>query len=114
MEKFKKTLLIDLDGVLNLYAGNYDKDIIPPLKEGAYEFLQDLADDFKIVIFTSRNIFLTSKWVIENGIDDFIADITNVKIPSYLIIDDRCINFEGNYTKTKKQINDFEVWYNQT
>ena len=35
----KKTILIDLDGVLNDYVGNYDKDFIPPIKAGAKEFL---------------------------------------------------------------------------
>ena len=37
--KMKKTILIDLDGVLNDYVGNYDKDFIPPIKAGAKEFL---------------------------------------------------------------------------
>ena len=35
----KKTILIDLDGVLNDYVGNYDKDFILPIKAGAKEFL---------------------------------------------------------------------------
>ena len=34
----RKTLLIDLDGVLNDYIGNYDKDFIPPIKVGVKEF----------------------------------------------------------------------------
>ena len=33
----KKTILFDLDGVLNKYDGNYDKAYIPPIKEGDYE-----------------------------------------------------------------------------
>ena len=41
MIKKKKTILIDLDGVLNDYVGNYDKDFIPPIKFGAKEFLRD-------------------------------------------------------------------------
>ncbi len=35
----KKTILIDLDGVLNEYVGNFDKEFIPPIKQGAKEFL---------------------------------------------------------------------------
>ena len=35
----KKTILIDLDGVLNDYVGNYDKDFIPQIKAVAKEFL---------------------------------------------------------------------------
>ena len=42
----KKTILIDLDGVLNDYVGNYDKDFIPPIKFGAKEFLSNLSKNF--------------------------------------------------------------------
>ena len=48
---FKKTLLIDLDGVLNDYVRNYDKDFIPPIKAGAKEFLSDLSKNYVIKIF---------------------------------------------------------------
>ena len=46
MIKKKKTILIDLDGVLNNYVGNYNKDFIPPIKAGAKEFLSDLSKNF--------------------------------------------------------------------
>ena len=57
----KKTLLIDLDGVLNCYNGNFDKDFIPTVLNGANEFLQDVSKDFEIKIFTTRNKLLTAK-----------------------------------------------------
>ena len=50
-----KSILIDLDGVLNDYVGNYDKDFIPPIKFGAKEFLRDLSKNYVIKIFTTRN-----------------------------------------------------------
>ena len=53
-KKFKKTLMIDLDGVLNQYTGNYDKNYIPPIKEGAKEFLTSLQDEYEIKVFTTR------------------------------------------------------------
>ena len=111
MEKFKKTILIDLDGVLNTYTGNYDKDYIPPIKDGAFDFLKELSKDYEIKIFTTRNRLLTSKWLIENKIDNLITDVTNVKEPAYLYIDDRCICFNGNYKELKNIINNFNVWY---
>ncbi len=67
--KFKKTILLDLDGVLNTYDGKYDKNYIPPIKEGAYELLKELSNGYKIVIFTTRNSLLASKWIIENGMN---------------------------------------------
>ncbi|MBR1942399.1 hypothetical protein IJ843_01535 [bacterium] len=48
--KYKKTILIDLDGVLNTYNGKFDKDFIPPIKDGAKEFLQNLSENFDIKI----------------------------------------------------------------
>lgn len=107
----KKTILIDLDGVLNVYSGNYKENIIEPVRDGAFNFIKELADDYKIVLFTSRNLLLTSKWVIENNLDKYIENVTNIKEPCYLIIDDRCINFNGDYTELKREIDNFKVWY---
>ncbi len=107
----KKTILVDLDGVLNTYDGKYDKDYIPPIKDGAFDFIKNLSHKFKVVIFTTRNSMLVYKWVVENGIDKYIDNVTNVKEPAYLIIDDRCINFNGNFDDLQNKINNFSVWY---
>ncbi len=107
----KKTILIDLDGVLNTYSGNFDKDLIPPIREGAFEFLQNLSKDYQIKLFTTRNKLLASKWIIDNKLSDYIDDVTNTKELCYLYIDDRCINFNGNYKDLTNQIEQFKVWY---
>ena len=110
-ETFKKTILFDLDGVLNTYDGKYDKNNIPPIKDGAYKLIKELSEDYKIVIFTTRNSLIASKWIIENKLDEYIENVTNVKEPAYLIIDDRSINFNGDYEELKNKIKNFEVWY---
>jgi hypothetical protein len=107
----KKTILIDLDGVLNTYTGNFDKDFIPPIKEGAFDFLKNLSEEYQIKLFTTRNKILASKWISENKLDGFIEDITNIKELSYLYIDDRCINFNGNYDDLTDKIINFKAWY---
>ena len=101
---FKKTILIDLDGVLNTYCGNFDINFIPPIREGTYTFLKNLSQEFNIKIFTTRNKLLTSKWLIENKLDEIVSDITNVKELCWLYIDDRCITFNGDYETLKNQI----------
>lgn len=111
MSNFKKTILVDLDGVLNTYTGTFNEKTIPPIKDGAFEFIKNLSCDYNIKIFTTRNSLLTSEWIINNGLRDFVDDVTNVKEPSFLIIDDRCINFNGNYEEIYKQIKNFNVWY---
>ena len=110
---FKKTILFDLDVVLNTYEGKYDKIYIPPIKDGAYNLIKELSENFRIVIFTTRNLLIASKWVIENGLEEYVDNVTNVKEPAYLIIDDRCINFNGDYEDLMEKIKNFEVWYKQ-
>ena len=107
----KKTILIDLDGVLNTYTGKFDENFIPPIRQGAKEFIQELSNDYEIKIFTTRNLLMASEWLINNELREYISDVTNVKVPSYLIIDDRCINFSGNSLDLKDKINNFKVWY---
>ena len=111
MHYYRKTILIDLDGVLNEYTGDFDKDYIPPIKDGAKEFLENLSKNFDIKIFTTRNKILATKWLINNSIDQFVADITNVKDLAWLYIDDRCINFDGNFENLSNNINNFRPWY---
>jgi len=107
----KKTLLIDLDGVLNSYTGGFNKDYIPEIKPGAKEFIEKLTEKYEIKIFTTRNKILTSKWIIENNLENYILDVTDKKDLCWLFIDDRCIKFDGNYNNLYEQIESFKPWY---
>ena len=110
--KYKKTILIDLDGVLNQYDGHFDANNIPPVRVGVKEFFEKFNyDDFEFKLFTTRNKILAVKWLIENNIDKYFIDVTNTKDLCYLYIDDRCIRFDGDYIKLKDEIQNFKVWY---
>lgn len=113
MPAFKKKILIDLDGVLNEYCGKepYDENNIPKIKSGAAEFLKELSNFGDLYLFTTRNLMLATKWLIKNDIDVYFKDVTNIKLPSYIYIDDRCICFEGEYSKTLEQIKNFRVYW---
>ena len=95
-----KTLLIDLDGVLNNYKEYTDE--IPEIKQGAKEFLEKLYNtgEYELILFTTRNKLQASKWIIDNKIDKYFKDVTNVKIPAYLHIDDRAICFNNDFEKS--------------
>ena len=109
---FRKKILIDLDGVLNEYGKEpYDENFIPEIKEGAVEFLKKLSESADLYLFTSRNLMLSAKWLIKNKVDIFFKDVTNVKLPSFLYVDDRCICFRGDYKSTLEEINDFKVYW---
>ncbi len=108
----KKIILIDLDGVLNNYSGCFDINCIPEIKESAREFLTKLSQNYIIKLFTTRNKILASKWLIKNKLDSLIDDITDIKeFTSYLYIDDRCINFDGDYSNLENQITNFKPWH---
>ena len=64
----KKTILVDLDGVLNQYNGTFDENIIPEIKNGAVDFVKNLSTNFDVKIFTTRNKILTTKWLIKTNL----------------------------------------------
>ena len=109
----KKTLMIDLDGVLNEYR-RYEENYIPEIKGGAKEFLEELSSKYELVLYTTRNAELARRWLREGKIDGYFKEITNIKKPAYIYIDDRAIKFNGNYAETLTEIENFEVyWKNQ-
>ena len=110
-KNFKRTILIDLDGVLNNYNGEYKENYIPPIKKGAKSFLENLHQNFEIKLFTTRNKIVATKWLEDNDIVHFFSDITNIKELAWLYIDDRCLNFNGDYNNLIEQIENFKPWY---
>ena len=109
----KKRILIDLDGVLNNYDGKYKENIIPSVKTGAKKFLNELYKKYELKLFTTRSTYFAQKWLNENNLGKYFAGVTNTKEPCFLIIDDRCIKFEGSYSGTLKNIAEFNVWWKQ-
>lgn len=110
-KRMKKLILIDLDGVLNEYTGEYKENYIPPVKDGAKDFLENLSKNYELKIFTARNKLLSAKWLIDNNLDEIIQDITSEKEPCWLYIDDRCISFDGNFSKLAAKIENFKPYY---
>lgn len=44
-------------------------------------------------------------------VEKFIHDVTDHKDLCWLFIDDRCINFQGDYKILNNQIQNFKAWY---
>lgn len=109
---FTKKILIDLDGVLNEHGKEkYDEFHIPKMKQGAKEFLEKLSKEAELYLFTSRNLMLSAKWLMKYDLDKFFKDVTNIKLPSFLYIDDRTICFKGDFEKTLEEIKNFKVYW---
>ena len=111
--KFRRNILIDLDGVLNCYCGGYDENFIPEIKEGAKEFIEKLyaEDRFNLVLFTTRNILKSAKWLVDNNLYSYFSNITNVKLPAFLCIDDRALTFRGNFNEIYEEIVTFRPYW---
>ena len=107
---YKKTLMIDLDGVLNNYI-KYEENFIPEIREGAAEFLDNLCrlDKYELVLFTTRDKQLSQKWLKDNKINHYFKEITNIKKPASIYIDDRALKFDGDFNNTLNEIENFTV-----
>jgi len=106
-----KNLCIDFDGVLNTYTGWQGNDELYSLKDGAKEFLQELAMSYRIYIFSTRNPFHIEKWLEKYDLKKYVFKITDKKEPAYAYIDDRGIKFEGDYLKTIDELNSFKTYW---
>ena len=104
--------MIDLDGVLNNYT-KYEENYIPEIKEGAEEFLKKLynSNKYELVLYTTRSEKLSIKWLKDNKINNYFKEITNIKKPASIYIDDRALKFNGDYNKTLEEIENFKVYW---
>ena len=67
--------------------------------------------NYDLVLFATRNNLEATKWLIKNGMDRYFKDVTSVKTPAYIYLDDRAIGFSGDFQTTLKQIEDFKVYW---
>ena len=109
---YKKTIMIDLDGVLDNYS-TYDKNRIPEIKMGAVDFIKklDKTGKYELVLFTTRSPKLATEWLIKNKIDKYFKDVTNVKYPAYIYLNDRAVQFRGDYKTTFDEIEKFNTYW---
>ena len=81
--RYKRKILIDLDGVLNKYGQEeqFNENFIPEIREGAFDFIKDLSNFSELYLFTTGNLMLSAKWLIDNNVDEYFKDVKNVKLP---------------------------------
>lgn len=95
------TVAVDFDGVIHSYTSPWvDAVTIPdPPVEGAIEWLNEIADHFSVVIFTTRGKtaegrFAVLVWLRERGFTRAAA-VTAMKVAALVYLDDRAVRFEG-------------------
>lgn len=99
----KKTICIDFDGVIHKYSkGYHDGTIYDPPSEGTWNALKELAENYKLVVLTARA--RTPEAIEEIGnylktydLAQFVTNITNIKPAAAWYIDDKAIQFRGDW-----------------
>ena len=132
----KKTICVDFDGVIHSYTSGWKgADVIPdPPVDGAFEGLYRLCADpeIDVAIHSSRSgqenaIEAMQEWL--NKWDAAYRDayqISNAKPhliqmvrfpvdkpPAMVYVDDRGINFDGDWSKITTELKDFTPWNKQ-
>jgi len=62
-------------------------------------------------LFTTRESSKAKDWLIENDINQYFSEITNIKPPAYIYLDDRALKFDGNYDKTLEEIKNYKAYW---
>lgn len=107
----KYTVCVDFDGVLTDYSGWKGEDHFDSPREGAKEFLEELANEYKVVILTTRPSDKVWAWLREHGLDKWVTDVTDRKPPALVYVDDRAVCFRGNFRHTLYDIRAFEPYW---
>jgi hypothetical protein len=100
------TACMDFDGVLAYHeTGDPITKIGEPLKPGIDLAKQIVRQGYKLVVLTARPIKMQdeiSDWLKKQGVK---AQVTNVKPPAELYIDDRAIRYPKNFQNKQGQEN---------
>ena len=107
--KFKKTVAVDFDGVLNNYHG-YDPNNLGTIREGAEDFLKELHRKYTIVIYSTRNSTDIIHWLRTYHLDKYVQKVTNNKPPAVAYIDDRAVRFTGDYEECLANFTEKAYW----
>jgi len=109
MSHEKLTVAVDLDGVLNLYDGWKSADYFHPPRPGAAEFLRTLgAEGYRVIVFTVRWAEHVEQWLDQNGLREFVAEVTDKKPVAHVYLDDHAVCFRGDFDQALRQIRSFK------
>jgi hypothetical protein len=92
---FGKTIAIDFDGVLHKYNGWQDGKIDGPI-HGSLDAIKALCKKRHVIIFTTRPEAIVKEWLKKYGFPSLA--VTNKKEKFYVMVDDRGIRFDGEWT----------------
>ena len=108
------TIAVDFDGVINTYAGweGADKEYAP--REGVGSFLITLHESgWKIIIHTCRPRLDVRRWLKKHELTTYIHSVTNTKPIATIYLDDRGLQFTGDFKQALYDIANFTVHWKE-
>lgn len=108
-----KTICIDFDGVIHPNLVYLGSTIIKgePTK-GAKEALEKLSTDYEIVIHSARFHDMEAMEAVRIWLNDkgFDYELARFKPHAYIYLDDRGIQFKGDWDQSVEDIKSFNQW----
>lgn len=99
----KYSVCIDLNGVLDTYSGWKGPEYMDPPAEGAREFLEEFKRrGLKVIIHSSVDEEKVKEWLEKYNLD-YLVDEIHPKPTALFYIDDRAIEFNGNFDEVLKK-----------
>ena len=111
----RPVICVDLDGVLNTFDAWRSPEYFHPLRPGAGDFLRRLKEDgYRVVIFTVRWFEWVEKWLEQNGVRQYVDQVTDRKCPAEVYLDDRAVCFRGDFEEAYRQIVTFKPFWERS
>ena len=108
----RKRICVDLNGVLDTYAGWQGRVTWHAPRPGAREFLAALRErGHEVVVLTTRDPDRAAAWLARYGLDAFVAEVTDRKVPALAYVDDRAVPFRGDFAETLAALDRFRAFW---
>jgi selenocysteine lyase/cysteine desulfurase len=110
-----RVVCVDLNGVLDRYAGWRGEEHWDAPAPGAREFLRTLRDQgCRIVVFTTRHYLGAQRWLAEHDLLQYVSEVTDTKPAADVFVDDRAICHRGDFAETIEQVLAFSTHWQRT
>lgn len=109
------TICLDFDGVVHSYTSGWQGDAIisdPPVP-GTKRAIEMLRMDYEVKIYSTRCRSLAGRTAVERWLEVYgivVDEVCEHKPPAIVYVDDRGIQFKGDWMKCIKKIHNFHHW----
>lgn len=113
----EKILAVDFDGVIHGYQSGWQgpQATDDPPVPGVRPFLEEMSNDYRIVIHSTRAETKAGVIAIYNYLREhhlYFDEITHLKPPARVYLDDRAMLFTGSFDGLPEKIRKFRTWHN--